>query len=87
MELLTKSLQEIVDECGADIVKVYFLDSNHYRVKVIKDGVIIKKIGKGIMPPVDLKGNGEGYKKVSALLNENLNNPSTKNYKRCSKRK
>lgn len=52
---MIEELQQLKVENKADIIKIYFVDEDHYRVKIIRDGVIIKKIGKGIMPAVDVK--------------------------------
>ena len=55
MEKAFEELQELRDKFNAEIIKLYFIDKDHYRVKVIKDGKIVNKIFKGIMPPIDIK--------------------------------
>lgn len=77
---MVDELQELKDKYNADIIKVYFVDKDHYRVKVIKDGAIVNKIFKGIMPPIDIspKGNGESNKNLRSLKKKDIQNLSPK---------
>ena len=54
MEQLLELLQQLKEEDGAELVKVYFQDINNYSIKLIKDGNVCRRIKKGHTLP-DLK--------------------------------
>lgn len=47
MDELLKLLQELKDGDNAELVKVYFQDTENYSIKLIKNGTVCRRIKKG----------------------------------------
>ena len=73
MELIAL-LERLKQEEGIEYIKIYFQDKDNYTIKFIKDGVVVKRISKGVRK-FDLKedkAKGVVDKKVNSSHNKEL---------------